>query len=145
MATNFLDRASDFERMHKKFLIKIFAINKYICNDVLIVSFDEIVIKKILSPETWRMKLTNVLGKKYSGLSCQEILKRWSFLDYIMCWFFICYFLDSSNNIIFTKFFTNFQLFNESPKEYERYIFEFSIKNQLRYRGSLGECNIYKM
>ncbi|XP_045452479.1 protein FAM91A1 [Melitaea cinxia] len=29
------------------------------------------------------------------------------------------------------------KLFNESPKEYERYIFEFSIKNQLRYRGSL--------
>ncbi|XP_050352579.1 protein FAM91A1 [Nymphalis io] len=29
------------------------------------------------------------------------------------------------------------KLFNETPKEYDRYIFEFSIKNQLRYRGSL--------
>lgn len=30
------------------------------------------------------------------------------------------------------------QLLGDSAKEYERYIFEFSIKNQLRYRGSLG-------
>ncbi|CAH0695733.1 unnamed protein product [Spodoptera exigua] len=29
------------------------------------------------------------------------------------------------------------KLLGDSPKEYERYIFEFSIKNQLRYRGSL--------
>ncbi|CAH0724271.1 unnamed protein product, partial [Brenthis ino] len=29
------------------------------------------------------------------------------------------------------------KILNDSPKEYERYIFEFSIKNQLRYRGSL--------
>nr|XP_026491750.1 protein FAM91A1 [Vanessa tameamea] len=29
------------------------------------------------------------------------------------------------------------KLFNETPKEYDKYIFEFSIKNQLRYRGSL--------
>ncbi|KAL4719299.1 hypothetical protein ACJJTC_014623, partial [Scirpophaga incertulas] len=29
------------------------------------------------------------------------------------------------------------KLLGESPKEYERYIFEYSIKNQLRYRGSL--------
>ncbi|RVE51417.1 hypothetical protein evm_003972 [Chilo suppressalis] len=29
------------------------------------------------------------------------------------------------------------KLLGDSPKEYERYIFEFSIKNQLRFRGSL--------
>lgn len=29
------------------------------------------------------------------------------------------------------------KLLGDSPKEYERYIFEFSIKNQLRYKGSL--------
>ncbi|KAI5636116.1 hypothetical protein NE865_11215 [Phthorimaea operculella] len=29
------------------------------------------------------------------------------------------------------------KLLSDSPKEYERYIFEFSIKNQLRFRGSL--------
>ncbi|CAH2230084.1 jg22375 [Pararge aegeria aegeria] len=29
------------------------------------------------------------------------------------------------------------KILNESPKEYERYILEFSIKNQLRFRGSL--------
>ncbi|CAG5036134.1 unnamed protein product [Parnassius apollo] len=29
------------------------------------------------------------------------------------------------------------KLLGDSPKEYERYIFEFSIKNQLRYRGNL--------
>ncbi|XP_045777649.1 protein FAM91A1 isoform X1 [Maniola jurtina] len=29
------------------------------------------------------------------------------------------------------------KMLNESPREYERYIFEFSIKNQLRFRGSL--------
>ncbi|KAM3960327.1 protein FAM91A1 [Aphomia sociella] len=29
------------------------------------------------------------------------------------------------------------KLLGDSPKEYDRYIFEFSIKNQLRYRGSL--------
>lgn len=32
-----------------------------------------------------------------------------------------------------------FQLLSDSPKEYERYIFEFSVKNQLRFRGSLGK------
>ncbi|XP_045502023.1 protein FAM91A1 [Colias croceus] len=29
------------------------------------------------------------------------------------------------------------KLLNDAPKEYERYIFDFSIKNQLRFRGSL--------
>ncbi|XP_013162820.1 PREDICTED: uncharacterized protein LOC106114244 [Papilio xuthus] len=29
------------------------------------------------------------------------------------------------------------KVLGDSPKEYERYVFEFSVKNQLRYRGSL--------
>lgn len=42
------------------------------------------------------------------------------------------------NGLLMKKSF--FQLLGDSPKEYDRYIFEFSIKNQLRYRGSLGKC-----
>jgi hypothetical protein len=31
------------------------------------------------------------------------------------------------------------QILNNSLKDYERYVVSFSIKNQLRYRGNLGE------
>lgn len=33
-----------------------------------------------------------------------------------------------------------FQGLGNSQKEYEKYIVNFSVKNQLRYKGNLGEC-----
>lgn len=34
---------------------------------------------------------------------------------------------------------SRFQLLNNSQKDYEKYIFSYSLKNQLRYRGNLGK------
>lgn len=40
-------------------------------------------------------------------------------------------------------FFSPFQVQKSSPKEYERLLFNYSLKNQLRFRGNLGEFELY--
>lgn len=37
-------------------------------------------------------------------------------------------------------FFVPLQVLKSSPKDYDRLLFNYSLKNQLRYKGNLGKC-----
>lgn len=62
---------------------------------------------------------------------------RYVFLILIYVWIYISILINYHSGMVLPEHFFLFQSLGNSQKEYERCIVNFSIKNQLRYRGNL--------
>lgn len=53
-------------------------------------------------------------------------------------------FIDKRWMFLFLFLFSLFKILKDTPKVYDQLLIDYSLKNQLRYKGNLGEFNIHE-